>query len=211
MTLFYWGMSLIGALALSGIIWRVAHGRHPIPCPVWLGWLVEMDNPLARTNSAAAIIEHIHLSSGMRLLDAGCGPGRVSIPAARCVGVEGEVVALDLQAGMLHRAEKRSRSAGISNIRFVQAGLGEGKLEQNYFDRILLVTVLGEIGKREEAMREIYAALKTGGIFSVTEIIFDPHYTRREKVTGLCTTVGFQEKEYYGNWVSFTLNFEKPQ
>jgi len=40
----------------------------------------------------------------------------------------------------------------------------------------VLVTVLGEVPDREAALREIFDALKPGGILSVTEIIFDPHF-----------------------------------
>jgi ubiquinone/menaquinone biosynthesis C-methylase UbiE len=49
-------------------------------------------------------------------------------------------VALDIQAGMHDRARKKAHTAGLSNIPFVQAGVGEDKLGHNQFDRALLVT-----------------------------------------------------------------------
>src|SRR5262249_48157085 len=112
----------------------------------------------------------------MAVLDAGCGPGRVAIPIARQVGPRGEVVAMDIQAGMLQRAREKAAAANLANIRFLEGGLGEGKLGRNRFDRSVLVTVLGEIPDREAALREIFDALKPGGMLSVTEIIFDPHF-----------------------------------
>jgi ubiquinone/menaquinone biosynthesis C-methylase UbiE len=202
-----------GAIALFLIItlvWRFSSRRHSIPCPVWLRWLVELDNPFAKTNRAAVIVENLDLKPGMFVLDAGCGPGRVTIPAASRVDNEGTVVAVDIQSGMLARAKEKAQAAEQSNIVFLQAGIGDGKLEHNRFDRALLVTVLGEIPNQQAAMKEIYDSLKPGGILSVTEIIFDPHFQRRSTVSRLAEEAGFREKQFFGNRLAYTLNLEKP-
>ena len=72
------------------------------------------------------------------------------------------------------------------------------------------MTVLGEIPDREAALREILAALKPGGMLSVTEIIFDPHFQSRATITQLARSAGFREKAFYGNRIAYTLNLEKP-
>ena len=203
-------IGLVSLVTLIAIGWRFVSRRHSLPCPVWLRWLVELDNPFTKTNRAAVITEHLELRTGMTVLDAGCGPGRLTIPVARKVGTEGEVVAVDIQRGMLKRAQEKARNANITNIQFVEAGLGEGKLGCNRFDRAVLVTVLGEIPDRQAAMKEIYDALKPGGILSVTEIIFDPHFQGRKTVSRIAESVGFRESRFYGNKIAFTLNLEKP-
>lgn len=50
------------------------------------------------------------------------------------------------------------------------------------FDYALLVAVLGEIPDRATGFRRIFAALKPGGILSITEGIVDPHDQRRAAV-----------------------------
>jgi ubiquinone/menaquinone biosynthesis C-methylase UbiE len=145
----------------------------------------------------------------MRVLDAGCGPGRVTIPLARAVGTEGEVVAIDIQSSMLCRAKAKAEAAGLANIRFQELAIEGGKLGDVQFDRVLLVTVLGEIPDRESAFREINRALKPGGILSVTEIIFDPHYQSRKTILQLAGSAGFREKAFFGNRFAFTLHLEK--
>jgi len=70
-----------------------------------------------------------------RVLDVGCGPGRVAIPIARKVGPDGEVLAVDIQAGMLRRAQEKARAAKLTNIRFLEAAVGEGKFPRDRFDR----------------------------------------------------------------------------
>jgi cyclopropane fatty-acyl-phospholipid synthase-like methyltransferase len=199
------GLASFVILAVFG--WRFA---SRLPCPVWLRWLVELDNPLTEANRSDVIIQRLELQPGMTVLDIGCGPGRLTIPVAEQVGPQGAVVAIDLQTGMLRRAQERAQAADLSNIRFVQARVGEGKLEAGLADRALLVTVLGEIPDREAALREVFAALKPGGMLSVTETIFDPHFQRRDMVLRLADAVGFREKAFFGNRMAFTLNLERP-
>jgi ubiquinone/menaquinone biosynthesis C-methylase UbiE len=190
--------------------WRIASSRHTLPCPAWLRWFVELDNPFTKTNRARVIIDHLDLQPGMTVLDAGCGPGRLTIPLAEEVGPHGKVVALDIQPGMLHRAREKAEAANLFNIQFLQVGLGQGKLNHIACDRALLVTVLGEIPHQEAALKELFATLKPGGILSVTEVIFDPHFQHRRTVRTLADAVGFKEKEFFGHRFAYTMHLEKP-
>lgn len=199
----------VAFLVLASIVWRLASNRKSLPCPSWLGWMVEMDNPFTETNRASVILGLLGLRPGMKVLDAGCGPGRLSIPAAQAIGPQGELTALDLQPGMLARAREKAQAAGLSNIRFLQAGLGEGKLEKACYDKALLVTVLGEIPEQEAALKEIFAALKPGGILSVTEVIFDPHFQSRATVRHVAGKAGFREAGFFGKCLAYTMHFEK--
>lgn len=210
MIAFTYSLVFVCLFVAIGLIWRVASNRQSLPCPSWLGWMVEMDNPFTETNRASVILRLLDLQPGMKVLDAGCGPGRLAIPCAQALEPQGELTALDLQPGMLARTQEKSRAAGLSNIRFTQAGLGEGKLEQDYYDRALLVTVLGEIPNQEAALKEIFSALKPGGILSVTEVIFDPHFQGRETVLRVAGAAGFREKGFFGKRLAYTLHVEKP-
>jgi SAM-dependent methyltransferase len=203
---------LIGLIGLGVLIfvgWRLYSQRRTLPCPSWLGWMVEMDNPFTKVNRAQTIIEHLALDPGMKLLDAGCGPGRLTLPAAGAVGPAGEVLALDIQEGMLAQVREKVEEAGLENVVYLQAALGEGKLPADRFDRAMLVTVLGEIPDQVAALREIYGALKAGGILSVTEIIFDPHFQSRESVLRVAGEAGFEEKGFFGKKLAYTMHLGK--
>ena len=202
-------LGVVGVFVVIGITWRLASRRRSLPCPVWLRWFVELDNPFTQTNRAATIIKHLELEADMKVLDVGSGPGRVAVPLAARVP-QGEVVAVDIQEGMLRRAKEKAENARVSNIRFVKVGAGEGKLGRNRFDRALLVAVLGEIPNQQAALQEIFDALKPGGILAVTEVIFDPHFQSRGKVTRLAEAVGFREHRFFGSRLAFTLNLQKP-
>jgi len=197
---------IVLVLLATGYWWRY----RSLACPASLSWLVE--NPyMNAVSSPDKIFQRLDLEKGMKLLDVGSGPGRLALPAAKLVGKSGEVVALDLQSKMLKKLSVRAEDMGLDNIRIINAGAGKGKTNKDYFDRALLVTVLGEIPNKDEALMEIYNSLKEGGILSVTEVIPDPHYTTIKKVRALCLDAGFQEMDSFGNWVAFTINFMKQE
>lgn len=200
----------IGAIVFMSVLWRLASRRQSLPCPVWLRWFVEIDNPFTKMNRAVFIVESLSLSNGMAVLDAGCGPGRVTVPLAQSVGAAGSVVALDTQPGMIARAKAKTESAGYTNVKFVVAALGDGTLPANRFDRIVLVTVLGEIPDRIAAFSELFRALKTGGIIAVAEVIFDPHFQSRKNVTGLAVSTGLLERAFFGDSLAYVIHVEKP-
>ena len=201
------GLIVLGILV--NLIWRILSQRQSLPCPSWLGWMVELDNPLTRVNRAQFIVDHLGLDPGMNVLDAGCGPGRVTLPLAKAIGSQGKVVALDVQKEMLARVRAKAEAADLDNIQYLQAELGKGDLPRNRLDRAVLVSVLGEIPDQEAAMQEIYAALKPGGVLSITEVIIDPHFQGRKRVQRLAETVGFSEKVFLGKRLAYTMHVEK--
>jgi ubiquinone/menaquinone biosynthesis C-methylase UbiE len=164
-------------------------------------------NSVAGTES---ILDRLYLESGMQILDVGCGPGRLTVPAAQLVGPQGHITALDIQENMLRRLQQKLVETGLSNVKPVRAGAGDGKIGHENFDRALLVTVLGEIPDRKAALAEIFNALKPGGILSITEVLPDPHFQLPRTVRRLASQVGFQEQAYFGGFPAFTIHLCKP-
>ncbi len=202
-------LAAIGLVALVSLLWRLLSRRHRLPCPSWAVPLLE--NPYIQALAGAELLlDRAGVEPGMSVLDVGCGPGRLSLPAARRVGPGGEVVALDLQPRMIHRLEERIEGAGLTNVTPILAAAGEGRAGTERYDRAFLVTVLGEIPDREAALAEIYGALKPGGVLSITEVLPDPHYQTRAGIGRLAESAGFEPRASFGTFWAFTRNFARP-
>jgi ubiquinone/menaquinone biosynthesis C-methylase UbiE len=189
--------------------WRFSSRRWKLPCPASLIWMLE-HRIMESVAGSEILIKRADVQPGMQVLDAGCGPGRVSIPLGSYLGEDGSVTALDLQESMLAKLRERIKKSGLSNIRPLRAALGEGLLLANTFDRAIMVTVLGEIPDRAAALDEIYRSLKPGGILSITEVLPDPHYQIRTKVEALGKQAGFGIEYAYRGLRAYTLNLRKP-
>jgi len=195
----------------AGIVlgWRVLARRRALPCPPAFIWLLE-NRAMERVAGSSLLFDRAGITAGMHVLDAGCGPGRLTIPLAERVGVGGRVLAVDLQEGMLSRLQARMQEHGVTHVQTLRAALGGGELPTRAFDRALLVTVLGEIPDRVAALQEIRESLKPGGMLSVTEVFPDPHYQRRETVRRLAQQAGLEVRETFGTWRAHTTNLARP-
>jgi ubiquinone/menaquinone biosynthesis C-methylase UbiE len=202
---------LILAVLLCLTILILSRRKKPLPCPSYLTFLLE--NPYMKFVAGSnLLIRRIGLQPGMRVLDIGCGPGRLTIPLAKHVGSNGEVTALDLQEKMLEKLKKRIEYNHLKNVRLIFGGAGHDHIKKkDYFDRAILVTVLGEIPDKQRALEEIFGVLKSGGILSITEVLPDPDYQRQRTVLNLAKSAGFLFDQKYGRLLSYTINFLKPE
>lgn len=209
MSYFLVGLGVFIAVFIAiNIYWRYLSRSTTAPCPTWLAWMLEISVGGKPAGSGLAL-EQLDLHPGQRVADVGCGPGRLTLPIAQGIGPCGEVVALDMQRGMLDRMERRAAKAGLANIRSIHGGAGEGLLPREHFDRAILSTVLGEIPDRERALREIYDALKPGGFLLVFEILGDPHYQFQSKVRQLAAGAGFRVGEVRNGWISYAMRLHR--
>ncbi len=209
-------MSYAGVIAAAivlamGIVlgWRALARRTTLPCPPAFIWMLE-NRAMEKVAGSGLLFDRAGITAGMHVLDAGCGPGRLTLPLAERVGEHGSVLAVDLQEGMLSRLRDRMQEHGVTHVQTLRASLGGGELPTRAFDRALLVTVLGEIPDRVAALREIRDSLKPGGLLSITEVFPDPHYQRRDMVRQLAQQAGLEVRETFGTWRAHTTNLARP-
>ena len=105
------------------------------------------------------------LSSGMSVLDAGCGSGNLSAALARKVP-QGHVLAIDLSESMIRKASESKEAQGLKNLEFKVCGINEIEVE-NTFDLVFSNSVLHWVTEIEDGIQRFYRALKLHGILSV--------------------------------------------
>jgi len=198
---------VLGVVALAVILFFLARNRNS-PCPASLTWLLE--NPyMNHFAGSEKLLDRAGVQPGMHVLDAGCGPGRITLPASRRVGPDGRVTAFDIQEKMLAKLQKRIDEQNATNVETMLGGLGQGLLPENTFDRAFLVTVLGEIPDQLAALKEIRGALKEECILSITEMLPDPDYLTKKRLTDLAQQAGFTVHDVIGGWLAYTMNLKK--
>jgi len=159
-------------------------------------------------NHASEVLTELGVKAGQEILDFGCGSGTYTIPAAKLVGKDGRVYALDINKGTLDRMEERAKQEGLRNIvRIDTPSEGGIPLEDETIDLILMIDVLQEIDNRESLFDEVYRILKTGGIVSVY-----PMHIAEEEVEKLATSKGLslEERKIQGRILSFRKFTRKP-
>jgi SAM-dependent methyltransferase len=147
--------------------WWDAHADH---LHVW-----GVDQPGAWEDGAAAclcaVVEALAPLSG-RILDLGCGLGRLAIPLA-ALYPDVEVIGVDISPVMLAQAEAQAAIAGIPNVRFLQ---GDGRhLPELGFDRAYSVLLFQHLGA--DAVRqyigEVAGGLRPGGRFVAQHVYLE--------------------------------------
>jgi ubiquinone/menaquinone biosynthesis C-methylase UbiE len=115
---------------------------------------------------AFVIIKHARLERGLSVLDIGTGTGRLALQAAKLIGGEGSVVAIDISSEMLTQAHFKAGLEGLTNIEFIQGDAETIELGDSTFERILCSSAFVLLSNPTKALRTWRRWLKPGGIVS---------------------------------------------
>lgn len=118
----------------------------------WLGPATEM------------MLDMTGVKQGSRVLDVAAGAGEQTLTAARRVGPSGYVLATDLSAGILERAARNARLAGLGNVETaVVDGEALGGIEAEPFDAVISRVGLIYFPDQHAALSGMRGHLKPGG------------------------------------------------
>jgi ubiquinone/menaquinone biosynthesis C-methylase UbiE len=159
-----------GALAVAGVAlwWR----KNPSACPYSQRFWVEAPHPVITRDRLRDVLEP---TPGERVLEIGPGTGYYTLDVAEWVGTDGGVEIFDLQQEMLDHTIRRARERGLWNVNPTQGDAQDLPYDDDSFDAVILVTVLGEIPDQDAALREVARVLRPGGRLIVGELFGDPH------------------------------------
>jgi ubiquinone/menaquinone biosynthesis C-methylase UbiE len=117
-------------------------------------------DPYAALNAAG-------LEPGQKVLEVGCGPGFFTIPAARIVGEEGSVTALDISPLAVERVQQKIEKEGATNVGTVLADAAHTGLPDQSFDVIFVFGLAHPVGDMQDILNELHRLLKPAGILSI--------------------------------------------
>lgn len=150
-----------------------------------------LDNRFRRWLQNPKKILSPYVKEGMRVLDFGCGPGFFSIDMAYMVGKSGQVVACDLQEGMLQKLKDKIVGTEIED-RITLHQCNEGQIGwSEKVDFILAFYMIHEIPNQEAFFTEIWSLLKSDGQVFIVEPPFHVSKTGFEEMVRKARNAGF--------------------
>jgi SAM-dependent methyltransferase len=119
---------------------------------------------------AAEICRLAGIGPGCHVLDIGCGTGVSSRHAAHLVAPGGSVTAVDLSAGMLADAERRSSvELAAGALRFVRMDAEDLQFGSGSFDTVISLCAVLHFPRVDRALSEMRRVIRPGG-FAVVGI-----------------------------------------
>jgi ubiquinone/menaquinone biosynthesis C-methylase UbiE len=110
------------------------------------------------------ILRQAGLQPGQAVLEIGCGTGFFSIPAAKQIGDDGKLFALDISPDALEEVALKQREAGLTNIFTLRASALACGLPDGSIDTVLLFGVIPSPTLPLSCLlAEIQRVLKPGG------------------------------------------------
>jgi len=145
---------------------------------------------------------HAGLAAGETVLDLGSGAGNDVFIAARAVGPSGRVIGVDMTPEMIAKANANAQKLGAKNVEFRLGEIESLPVESGTVDAVISNCVVNLVPDKKKAFSEIHRVLKSGGRFTVSDIVLDgelPETVRRSaELWAGCISGALQKDEYLG-------------
>jgi len=141
---------------------------EPIPAPQRVA-LPNQEQTFGKSellNAKNILMDILGMTVGNVVADLGAGGGLFSLTAARIVGDQGQVYAVDIIKNTLSEIESKARMSGLYNLKTVWSNLeiiGATKIPEASLDFAMIVNVLFQSKKHFEIMSEAARLLKPNG------------------------------------------------
>ncbi|HYV48478.1 MAG TPA: methyltransferase domain-containing protein [Myxococcaceae bacterium] len=146
------------------------------------------------------LVERLGLAEGARVLDVGCGTGRLAHWIAERVGTTGAVTGIDPLEERIHVARARG-----GNVRFEVGQAGDLRaFEDASFDAVCMSSVFHWVADKAKALAEVRRVLRPGGRLGVTT---QPHELFRAGTVGLVLEPLLARAPYAGRVDGSMLTF----
>jgi demethylmenaquinone methyltransferase/2-methoxy-6-polyprenyl-1,4-benzoquinol methylase len=137
------------------------------------------------------------IEPGQTVLEVGCGTGFFTIPAAKLIGDQGCLVAMDALSDYTKRVSKKVQSSGLKNVRVVKGDALDTGLDAASIDKVLLFGVLPwPAMPLNRLLPEMHRVLRPDGTLAVW--LFPISYWIPKSIlqSGLFTYISKQNRVY---------------
>ncbi len=125
------------------------------------------DNPLLPYfRNPQRLLKAAGLKPGQKVLEVGCGPGFFTIPAAKIVGNEGFIYAVDVHPLAIERVKEKIEKEGIKNVKPILANASDTGLPDRSINLAFIFGLLHVAGGLDDVISKVHCILKQGGVLS---------------------------------------------
>jgi ubiquinone/menaquinone biosynthesis C-methylase UbiE len=121
------------------------------------------------------LLKRVGIAPCLRCLDLGCGVGEVTIAIARWVGPEGLAVGIDADAHFLDLARREAAQRGVAAV--FRLGDACALQAESGYDLAYARFLLSHLPNPADALRQLVAATRPGGVIVVEDVDFSGHFS----------------------------------
>jgi arsenite methyltransferase len=140
------------------------------------------------------------IKPGDVVVDLGSGAGNDCFVARSVAGDKGRVIGIDMTEAMIERARANAGKLGFTNVEFRLGDIENIPVENVSADVVVSNCVMNLVPDKNKAFRETYRILKSGGHFSISDIVLkgelSPELRHEATLYAGCVAGALQREEY---------------
>jgi ubiquinone/menaquinone biosynthesis C-methylase UbiE len=114
------------------------------------------------------VLRGADIRPGQTVLEIGCGTGYFTVPAARLLGDQGDLVAMDILQESVDLVSRKVETAALKNVRVVKGdGLDTGAASESFDAVLLFGLVPAPMLPLAQLIGEVHRVLRPSGTLSV--------------------------------------------
>ena len=142
------------------------------------------------------------IQKGDTVVDLGSGAGNDCFVARAATGVEGKVIGIDFTPTMVDKARINAEKLGLNNVEFRLGDIENMPVTSDTVDVVVSNCVLNLVPNKKAVFQDIYRVLKTGGHFSISDIVLTGELPEKIKSAAEmyagCVASAIDKEEYLG-------------
>ena len=149
-------------------------------------------------NEANTVMDLANIREGTTVADIGAGEGYYTVRLAERVGMDGRVLAQDIDRDALSRLGSRVENERLDNVSIKLGAEDDPRLPPNSFDRVFMVHMYHEVTEPYAFLWRLRPALREGGQVIVVDVDrpADQHGLRPQLLFCEFQAVGFRLVEF---------------
>lgn len=144
--------------------------------------------------------EFAKIKPGDTVVDLGSGAGNDCFVARHETGEAGKVIGIDFSESMVDKARINAEKLGYNNVEFRLGDIEKMPITSNAADVVVSNCVMNLVPDKLKAFSEVYRILKTGGHFSMSDIVLTGDLPEKIKnaaeMYAGCVASAIQKEDY---------------